>query len=294
MRTVPLVPLVPLLVLATTHATFGLGFRLTDKDAEATARGNAFTATADNPSAIYYNPAGITQLDGLNVRTGYYGVTFDEQVHSGGERFDSRYNPQGVPNSYVTWKPNHDSPISLGLGIFVPFGLNLKYNDDAPFRTAGVEGSLLFVSATPVIAWQITKTLSIAAGPALNYGDVTLQQGIIKKGDRFRFSGTDTSAGGECGILWAPTPQHSFGFSYHTATGMDFRGLAETKFDDVVVPVQVAPGVTVPFRAVKGVHTTQQADARFHFPQYMMFGYSFRRLRSGISKSTSTIQIGTA
>ena len=40
------------------------GFGLPDQDAFATARGEAFVATADNPSAIYYNPAGITQLAG--------------------------------------------------------------------------------------------------------------------------------------------------------------------------------------------------------------------------------------
>ena len=40
------------------------GFRLPDQDAFATARGEAFVATADNPSAIYYNPAGITQIRG--------------------------------------------------------------------------------------------------------------------------------------------------------------------------------------------------------------------------------------
>src|SRR5688500_17253838 len=43
-------------------SAFALGIRIADQDARATARGNAFTATADNPSAIYYNPAGITQL----------------------------------------------------------------------------------------------------------------------------------------------------------------------------------------------------------------------------------------
>src|SRR5436190_19037192 len=42
--------------------SYGLGIRIADQDARATARGNAFTATADNPSAIYYNPAGISFL----------------------------------------------------------------------------------------------------------------------------------------------------------------------------------------------------------------------------------------
>ena len=53
------------------------GFRLPDQDAFATARGEAFVATADNPSAIYYNPAGITQVEGNNLRVGLYGIYFD-------------------------------------------------------------------------------------------------------------------------------------------------------------------------------------------------------------------------
>ena len=48
------------------------------KDSAATARGNAFVATADNPSAIYYNPAGITQLDSHQVQAGVH-VMFPKQ-----------------------------------------------------------------------------------------------------------------------------------------------------------------------------------------------------------------------
>jgi long-chain fatty acid transport protein len=48
------------------------GIRLPDQDAFATARGEAFVATADNPSAIYYNPAGLTQLEGQDLRGGVY------------------------------------------------------------------------------------------------------------------------------------------------------------------------------------------------------------------------------
>src|ERR1051326_4165984 len=56
------------------RAGLSLGIRIVDQDAFATARSEAFTATADNPSAIYYNPAGITQLEGLNVRVGTYAI----------------------------------------------------------------------------------------------------------------------------------------------------------------------------------------------------------------------------
>src|SRR6266516_8169810 len=51
-------------VLALPAGALALGVRIPNQDPVAIARGNAFVATADNPSAIYYNPAGISQLQG--------------------------------------------------------------------------------------------------------------------------------------------------------------------------------------------------------------------------------------
>ena len=53
------------------------GFRLASQDAFATARGEAFAATANNASAIYYNPAGITQITGTSLRSGLYSIYLD-------------------------------------------------------------------------------------------------------------------------------------------------------------------------------------------------------------------------
>ena len=55
-------------------------FDLPDQDAFVIGRGMAFVATADNPSAIYYNPAGITQLSGSNVRGGMVGLGLFDKV----------------------------------------------------------------------------------------------------------------------------------------------------------------------------------------------------------------------
>ncbi len=61
-------------------SSYGLGFRIADQGAEATARGNAFTATADNPSAVFYNPAGITELSGTRALLGVYGISLKARV----------------------------------------------------------------------------------------------------------------------------------------------------------------------------------------------------------------------
>ena len=46
-----------MLLILPAFSAFAEGIRLNDQDAFATGRGNAFAATADNPSALYYNPA---------------------------------------------------------------------------------------------------------------------------------------------------------------------------------------------------------------------------------------------
>jgi hypothetical protein len=69
------------------------GFGLPDQDAFATARGEAFVATADNASAIYYNPAGIAQLTGSNLRGGLSSVYYEPTYQP----------PGGKPNSGQTY-----------------------------------------------------------------------------------------------------------------------------------------------------------------------------------------------
>src|SRR5262249_7363384 len=55
------------------------GFDAPDQDAFAVGRGLAVTATADNPSAVFYNPAGLTQLPGNNLSAGLYAISLQPQ-----------------------------------------------------------------------------------------------------------------------------------------------------------------------------------------------------------------------
>src|SRR5512139_4098973 len=59
-----------LVLLLSASTSFAAGFRLPEAGNKANAMGFAFTAQADNPSAIYYNPAGLTQLEGNNIALG--------------------------------------------------------------------------------------------------------------------------------------------------------------------------------------------------------------------------------
>jgi long-chain fatty acid transport protein len=239
---------------------YGLGIRIINQDPEAYARGNAFTATADNPSAIYYNPAGITQLPGGNLEIGAYGVMFDSKVKpSAGGSFDTPDKLQGVGQMYLTYKIP-DVRLSFGLGVYSPYGLGTEYQDNTPFRTLATKDKLLYLTINPVLAFQVTKTFSIAAGMTINYGNADFRRGILAPGDEFRFTGDGFGYGFTLGALWQPATQHSFGLTYRSATRLDMRGATEITS---VTPQLLPSGA-------------ERATTKFDFPQQIVGGYSFR------------------
>ena len=229
MRLHKALPSLSLLLLLPSMA-FGLGFRLPDQDAEATARGNAFTATADDPSAIFYNPAGIMQLgDGISVESGMYGIAIDEQYKplpgdSTGHDSTAHDPFQPIPQFYLSYHPTNQA-FSFGLGVYSPFGSKQEWPDDASFRQSGLYGSLEFISFNPVFAVQVTRSLSIGLGISANYIDAQLRQGLTSmQGDSFSFKGNGLAVGGNFGIMWKPTERQSIGFSYHTPVSGDLTG----------------------------------------------------------------------
>jgi long-chain fatty acid transport protein len=235
------------------------GFRLPDQDAFATARGEAFAATADNPSAIFYNPAGITQLTGQQFRGGIYGIKTDtDYTAPGGQEFDNRHDLHVIPQLFYTVKLE-SLPLALGLGVYSPYGLSNEWPEDTGFRTVATRGRLSYFTINPVIAWEITPGLSIAAGPSVNFADLDLRQGFATPlpglGDVFSFEGQGWAAGYNAGVLWKLSPQVQLGVNYRSATTVDFEGHSKLS----------AP-----------VDLRTPAAAEWDFPQMVVAGISFR------------------
>ncbi|MEI7733293.1 MAG: outer membrane protein transport protein [Verrucomicrobiota bacterium] len=237
--------------------SFALGIRIADQDARATARGNAFAATADNPSAIYYNPAGISQLTNQQVRVGVYGIVLGSEYTSPtGRKSETVGHVQALPQLYYVYH-QENSPLAFGLGVYSPYGLSLEWPQNTGFRTLATEGRIGYFTAHPVVSWQVLPTLSLAAGPTFNYADTDLRRGILGGNDQFRFTGHDWDPGFTLGAMWRPHEKHSFGLTYRSRTTQNFQGNAITHLP----PIRSA---------------TETANAEFNFPQNVVLGYSFR------------------
>jgi long-chain fatty acid transport protein len=258
------------ILAASTQQAFSLGFRITDLGAKGTARGGAVVATADDPSAVYNNPAGITQTEGLNSQIGLNVIGYESKVsHSSGTYFDTRWDPGVVPHSYATLH-HANSPIALGFGAYSPFGLGFEYDDLVPFRTLAKKAYIQFGTWNLVAAWKFNETLSIAAGATVNYSRTMLSRGVIVPGDEFQFRGSGVGYGFNLGLLWKPHPMHAFGISYFSAIDIEYSGHSHLRIPSFAI--MTPAGV---FNTTR-IKTEQDADATINFPGTLRAGYSFR------------------
>ena len=230
-------------------------------------RGEAFVATADNASAIYYNPAGITQLHGLNLRAGAYGIyirpTYDSPA---GSSFANEKTLQAAPQFFATYG-FQDSKLSLGLGIYAPYGLSLRWPQDTGFRTLGIESSLTYLSINPVLAWRITPTFSVGAGLTINYADAELKSGLAwptQASDEFKFRGSGWDVGYNLGALWKVSEQVSLGASFRSSTTITLDGHTTYRNDAAIGGIP----------AFSEQRVDAQADV--HFPWNAVAGISYR------------------
>ncbi|MCX8108392.1 MAG: outer membrane protein transport protein [Verrucomicrobiae bacterium] len=260
-----------LLLVALYHmasAVNATGFRLPDQDAFAAARGEAFVATADNASAIYYNPAGIAQLQGHNVRVGTYALYLQSSYTSpDGRSFDNTEDLHAIPQLFYAFG-HSELPLSLGVGLYSPYGLSSHWPDDTGFRTVATEGILEYYTVNPVVAWRVSQSLSVGAGLTINYAELDLRKGLVwptQPWDEFRFKGDGLDFGYNIGLLWKLHEKISFGANFRSITTVDLDGRTEY-FNAVEIP-----GVFPAFPKQR-----VEASAEFPFPFSAVLGVSYR------------------
>jgi long-chain fatty acid transport protein len=216
---------------------FGNGLALPSQDAFATARGEAFVATADNPSAIYYNPAGLAQLTGTQLRSGIYGLYYDptyqppKGARNAGKTYDIKKQFAAAPQFFFS-SSLKAMPVSAGLGVYAPYGGAISWPSGAEpggtgFRTVGTQSSLTFIRINPVLAFKLGDKFSIGAGLMVDYAKIDLEQGLRplpQPANYFKFGGSGWAVGYNVGALWHPIDQISLGATFRSQTSFTLNG----------------------------------------------------------------------
>jgi len=160
------------------------GFDIYEQSAKAVGLGGAVVAQADDPSAIFFNPAGIVQLEGTQVSVGACPIIPTMKFRSDGnpvmgtapgQTWKTEDNTWVIPNAYFTHQVNKN--VSVGVGTFSHFGLGVEwpYDFEGRYSPGANKTVLKTTSVSPVIAVKPTERVSFGLGPYIQYLDLSLR-----------------------------------------------------------------------------------------------------------------------
>lgn len=189
-----------IICLALSTSVFAAGFALYEASARGNALGGSMTARADDPSALFYNPAGITQLPKtqfsagstvlnpfMDVKTtgtlGFatppgYPAFIQGPFFSGSNQVTTSLenNYFFAPTVYVTQQLN--DKVWVGLGTFSRFGLGVEWPTLWPGRFNSYNAEIKTFEINPSVAYKVTDNFSVSAGVSAMYMDIKLQSRI--------------------------------------------------------------------------------------------------------------------
>jgi len=235
-------------------ALFAEGFRVFDHGAAATGQGAAFSAQADNPSAVHYNPAGMTQLEGIQFSTGtlLIGGSIRFKSDDGSKVKGDLGGTVSNPPPSTVFLTAHLPALGLanfpkwtvGIGVTSPFALQVDYPDNSPIAPVLTSAALPLIDIKPTVAYKLNDYIAIGGGldiytfaDFLGEGHAELQRTAapadpfgIPAGTGLEANGSDTALGFNASLLWTPwrndqgKPRLNLGFVYRNGADLNLDG----------------------------------------------------------------------
>ncbi len=249
------------------------GFALLEQNSDGL--GSAYAggaASAESASTVYYNPAGLTQLNGDQWAASLQWVrpslpfsdrnsTSAGKPLSGGDGGNAGAQAL-LPSFFLSHALNDRT--TFGLGVSVPFGLETDYENGWKGRYYALNTRLQTLNFNPALAYKIDEAWSIGGGVDLQYAKAELSSavdfglicvGLLGPGacapsatlpqqadGVSKVTGDSWAWGYNLGVLYSPTRATRFGMAYRSHINHPLEGDARiTKPAALPAPLAASP-----------------------------------------------------
>jgi long-chain fatty acid transport protein len=231
-----------LLAAAVGSPAFGAGFGIFEHGSRAMGMAGAFTAQADDPSALFHNAGGLAFVEQSELTAGVTWIKGAEAEFEGaapfpgsGARHEQELLSEYPPHAYYVAPINRKW--KWGVGVNAPFGLVTEWKNPDTFagRFISTKASLQGVDLNPTIGWQVTPNFGLGFGAIGRFSAVELNRHVgavnpftqtaVNVGRvKIESDGFDSGYGWNVGLLHKVTPRLSWGLSYRSQVSIDFQG----------------------------------------------------------------------
>ncbi len=241
---------------------FASGFQINEHGARGMAMAGAYTALALDGSALYFNPAGLSQLKGTQIMLGTTLISPSATFRGVAPAIDETAMKSALftpINFYVTHELNEK--FAFGFGVNNQYGLGSTWDKNWVGKYLAIDTEVQTFYFTGGASYKFSEQLSVGITASYVYGHVA----ILKKSPMTPFnadatidlSGTAGSFAYSVGLLFKPSDMLSIGLDFRSNTKLDFEGTADVTAPDALAHLvpsgDIKAPLTLPFNATIGV-----------------------------------------
>ena len=231
-------------IFTTPIISYAAGFALSEQSGSGL--GSAFAgaaATAEDASTIFFNPAGMTYIEGTQAAGALHlikpSAEFNDTGSTKGFSNPSTLVPAGgdggdagdlafVPNFYFMTALT-DS-VKFGVGVNAPFGLKTEYDKDWIGRFQGIKSDLKTININPSLAFKVNDQLSLGIGLSAMWAQAELTRAVnrvVARESDVKIKGDDWGFGYNLGAIYQATSDTRFGVAYRSKIEQHLDGDAK-------------------------------------------------------------------
>lgn len=206
------------------------GYQLNDYSV--TGLGRAYAGqgiVGDDYSAIAFNPAGMSLKKQSGIQTGLTMINIKSDVDSVDSRYPDAHKKMNfwAPIPHLFGQYNVNDRLSVGLGVYAPFGLKTQYKADWYGSDTAILSKLDIIDINLSAAYKLTRQWTIGAGVIARYiyGHMTNSLPMATAGggtSDFELDGWTKT--GLFGVMYEPTENTRFGLSYRLRSTQQVKG----------------------------------------------------------------------
>ncbi|OQW67511.1 MAG: aromatic hydrocarbon degradation protein [Proteobacteria bacterium ST_bin12] len=222
-------------IFTTPLLSHAAGFALSEQSGSGL--GNAFAgaaASAEDASTIFFNPAGMTYIDGTQVVGTLHLIKPNAEFNNQGSvagtarplgsESDDAGSLAFVPNFYFM-TPLTET-VKFGVGVNAPFGLKTEYDRDWIGRFQGIKSDLKTVNINPSLAFKVNDQLSLGFGLSAMWIQAELTNAVNLGGSErtATVKGDDWGFGYNLGAIYQVTNDTRLGIAYRSKIDQHLKG----------------------------------------------------------------------
>ncbi len=259
------------LMIGLSIGAYSNGLNLNGMGAKAISMGGAFIAVADDYSAVFWNPAGLTQMDKANL------TVFSSIIIPTGTY---QYAPAGIdmeteskmfPAPALTYYKPLSDKLVFGLTFYATAGAGafwdgtplVPFNTGFPLNTKVYkwESQVGAFTASPVLAYKVSDAFSLGVTLNVTYGFLKMNREA--NGFQFTEDANGIGFGATIGAMFKPSDKFSIGLTFKTPQKIDLKGDIALEGLSSMVPI---PGLS------DSVETTREIT----WPMWIGAGVAFK------------------